>query len=134
MNSGAALNCNQQASSSIHVVPHSLPASGASVSYPATQQQLLQQSMYQTQPSVPLTYPVASVTTILQQPSAATQNVASSNPASLAIPLIPSQTSSSVSAGATLSGLSSNVGQPFVQQPVPTGILHCCTSQGDGRK
>lgn len=125
MSSGAALNCNQQASSSIHVVPHSLPASAASVSYPATQQQLLQQqqqpSMYQTQPSVPLVYPVASVTTLLQQPSAAT--AATSNPASLAIPLIPSQPASSLSSGATLPGLSSNVAQSFVQQPVPTGTL-----------
>ena len=112
--------CNQQASSSIHVVPHSLPASAASVNYPPAQQQLLQQSIYQPQSSVPLVYPpVASVTTLLQ-PTAAP--ITTSIAPSLAIPLISSQSTSSVTAGsATLPGLSSNVAQPFVQQPVLPG-------------
>jgi hypothetical protein len=98
-----------------------LPASAASVNYsPAQQQQMLQQSMYQTQSSVPLVYPpVASVTSLLQ-PTAAT--ITTSNATSLAIPLISSQSTSSVTAGsATLPGLSSNVAQPFLQQPVPPG-------------
>ena len=128
-------SCNQQAqpSNSIHVVPHSLPASAASVNYPQTQQQLIQQPMYQTQSPVPLVYPVASVTSLLQQPAAAAV-AATSNSASLAIPLLASQPTSSVTAGATLPGLSSNVAQPFVQQPVPSGDLNKSLSRSNGRK
>lgn len=119
MNSG-----HQQASSGIHLVPHSLPSAAASLSYPLqpsqqqqpVQQQPVYQQAAQQQPSVPIVYPVSSMAQMIQQQAPAPS--AGANPASLAMPAIATQPPS-VSAASTLPA---NLGQSFLQQAAPQGM------------
>ena len=102
----SASTTNQQGGSSVHLVPHSLPASVASVNY-TTQNQM--PPLYQ-QPPVPV-FPVASTGLASQSTS--------SNAASLSLSL-PSNQPTAVAAG-SMNSLPSNTSQCFVQQQTPAG-------------
>jgi len=99
--------------SSIHQVAHSLPASAASINYPAVspavqQHQPLYQQQQPQQSSVPV-YPVASM---------ASMAAVVSNPTSLAMPIIVSQ-SAGPALPATVGAVPS---QTYIQHPsVPAG-------------